>query len=148
MLNYHEAQNHHVSNPTKLQQFCSLSYECITTVSLIFTIGFVTTAIVGTAEPFILRSIVGSAMVCGVWAYYILCWSTSGQSLAQKAWGLKTVSHEGTRLSIKRASIRLVSSIAFNLTLVGPLMLLINNDNQLPQDKLLKTQVIQTERNY
>ena len=148
MLNYHEAQNHHVSNPTKLQQFCSLSYECITTVSLIFTIGFITTAIVGSAEPFILRSIVGSAMVCGVWAYYILCWSTSGQSLAQKAWGLKTVSHEGTRLSIKRASIRLVSSIAFNLTLVGPLMLLINNDNQLPQDKLLKTQVIQTERNY
>ena len=148
MLNYHEAQNHHVSNPTKLQQFCSLGYECITTVSLIFTIGFITTAIVGSAEPFILRSIVGSAMVCGVWAYYILCWSTSGQSLAQKAWGLKTVGNKGTPLSIKRASIRLVSSIAFNLTLVGPLMLLINNDNQLPQDKLLKTQVIQTERNY
>lgn len=148
MLNYHEAQNHHASRPTKLQQFCSLGYECITTVSLIFTIGFVTTAIVGSAEPIILRSIVGSTMVCGIWAYYVLCWSTSGQSLAQKAWGLKTVSQNGARLSIKRASIRLVFSIAFNLTLVGPLILLINNDNQLPQDKLLKTRVMRTERNY
>ena len=70
------------------------------------------------------------------------------ESCAQKAWGLKTVGNKGTPLSIKRANIRLVFSIAFNLTLVGPLMLLINKDNQLPQDKLFDSRVIRTERNY
>jgi uncharacterized RDD family membrane protein YckC len=87
-------------------------------------------------------------MVSGIWAYYTLCWSTSGQSLAQKSWGLKTVGSTGTRLTIKAASLRLVLSIAFNLTLVGPAILLINKDNQLPQDKLLNTRVIPIERNH
>lgn len=148
MHNYHQAPNHSTSRPQKIRQFCSLGYECITTVSLVFAIGFVTTAIAGSAETPILRSIVGTAMVSGIWAYYTLCWSTSGQSLAQKSWGLKTVSSTGTRLTIKAASLRLVLSIAFNLTLVGPAILLINKDNQLPQDKLLNTRVIPIERNH
>ena len=148
MLNYREALDHSTSRPTKIRQFCSLGYECITTVSLVFAIGFLTTAIASSAETIILRSIVGSTMACGVWAYYTLCWTTSGQSLAQKSWGLKTVSSTGSGLTIKVASARLVLSIAFNLTLVGPAMLLINKDNQFPQDKLLNTQVIPTERNH
>ena len=148
MLNYHGALNHIAPRPTKIRQLCSLGYECITTVSLVFAIGFVTTAITGSAETIIPRSIIGSAMACGIWAYYILCWTTSGQSLAQKSWGLKTVSSTGSGLTIKVASARLVLSIAFNLTLVGPAMLLINKDNQFPQDKLLNTQVIPTERNH
>ena len=147
MHNYPKAPIHITSRPTKIRQFCSLGYECITTVSLVFAIGFVTTAIAGSAETLILRSIVGTAMICGIWAYYILCWSTSGQSLAQKSWGLKTVSSSGTRLTVKAASVRLVLSIVFNLTLVGPAILLINKGNQLPQDKLLNTQVISTEQN-
>ena len=148
MLNYHEARNHSTSRPTKIRQFCSLGYECITTVSLVFAIGFVTTAIAGSVEILTLRSIVGSAMACGIWTYYVLCWTTSGQSLAQKSWGLKTVSSTETRLTIKAASVRLVLSIAFNLTLVGPAILLISKDNQLPQDKLLNTQVISIGRNH
>ena len=148
MLNYREALDHRTSRPTKIRQFCSLGYECITTVSLVFAIGFLTTAIASSAETIILRSIVGSTMACCVWAYYTLCWTTSGQSLAQKSWGLKTVSSTATRLTIKTASVRLVLSIAFNLTLVGPAILLINKDNQLPQDKLLNTRVIPIERNH
>ena len=148
MLNYREALNHSTPRPTKIRQLCSLGYECITTISLVFAIGFVTTAITGSTETLILRSIIGSAMACGIWAYYILCWTTSGQSLAQKSWGLKTVSSTGSGLTIKTASVRLVLSIAFNLTLVGPVMLLINKDNQLPQDKLLNTQVIPAEQNH
>lgn len=147
MLNYREALDHRISRPTKIRQFCSLGYECITTASLVFAIGFVTTAITGSVETIILRSIVGFTMACGIWTYYIVCWTTSGQSLAQKSWGLKTVSSTGTRLTIKVASVRLVLSIVFNLTLVGPAILLINKGNQLPQDKLLNTQVISTEQN-
>jgi uncharacterized RDD family membrane protein YckC len=148
MLNYREALDHSTSRPTKIRQFCSLGYECITTVSLVFAIGFVTTAIAGSAETLILRAIVGSTMACGVWAYYTLCWTTSGQSLAQKSWGLKTVSSTGSRLTIKAASVRLVLSAVFNLTLIGPAILLINKHNQLPQDKLLNTRVILIEQNH
>lgn len=148
MINAHATQSHNISYPTKKRQLCSLGYECVTTVTLAFTIAFITTAIVGSAEPLILRSIVGFTTLCGIWAYYILCWTTSGQSLAQKSWGLKTVIHSETLLTVKAASIRLALATAFNLTLIGPVAMLIIKDNQLPQDKLLNTQVISIDRSH
>ena len=123
-----------------------MGYECVTTVTIAFAIAFITTAVVGSVEPIILRSIIGFTILCGIWAYYILCWITSGQSLAQKSWGLKTVSHSGAELTVKVASLRLILATGFNLTLIGPLILLIAKNNQLPQDKLLNTRVVLTER--
>ena len=146
MLNSHKTHNHQKYRPSKVRQLCSLGYECITTAALALAIGFVTTAIIGSADIVVLRSVVGSTIIFGVWAYYVLCWCTSGQSLAQKSWGLKITNKSENRLTVILASARLVLCAAFNGTLIGPALLLITKDNQLPQDKLLGTKVMFTER--
>ena len=134
-----QTQDNLMQRPTKGRQLGSLGYECITTVALTFTIGFITTAILGGTNLTLLRFVVMAAILLGVSAYYILCWTISGQSLAQKSWGLKLSNEAGATITAATASKRVILSIAFNLTLIGPALLLVAKDNQLPQDKILGT---------
>jgi uncharacterized RDD family membrane protein YckC len=141
-----ETQSNRIQTPTKGRQLGSLGYECITTVALTFAIAFITTAILGSTHLTLLRSIVGTTILLGVSAYYILCWSTSGQSLAQKSWGLKILSRTGTRITAATAAKRMILSIVFNLTLIGPALLFAAKDNQFPHDKILGTLVTATDK--
>ena len=73
--------------------------------------------------------------------YYVLCWATSGQTLAQKSWGLRITNGNGTQVSMRTAFKRFLLSTLFNLTMIAPTMLLFTKHNQYPQDQLLNTQV-------
>ena len=146
MFSSPETHINRIQTPTRGRQLGSLGYECITTVALIFTIGFITSAILGSTHLNLLRSVVGTTILLGVSAYYILCWTTSGQSLAQKAWGLKILSRTGTPITTATAAKRMILSIVFNLTLIGPALLFAAKDNQLPHDKILGTLVTATDK--
>ena len=140
-MNDFKVSDQNIKFPTKSRQLCSLGYECITTVTLIFIIGFMTSAIFGSSPSTTLRFILASAIILGISAYYVFCWVTSGQSLAQKSWGLRITNGSGTQVSMRTAFKRFLLSTLFNLTMIAPAMLLFAKHNQYPQDQLLNTQV-------
>ena len=140
-MSEYKVSNQNIKFPTKSRQLCSLGYECITTVTLIFIIGFMTSAIFGSVPSTTLRFILASAIILGISAYYVFCWVTSGQSLAQKSWGLWITNGSGTQVSMRTAFKRFLLSTLFNLTMIAPAMLLFAKHNQYPQDQLLNTQV-------
>ncbi|MDA0237303.1 MAG: RDD family protein [Proteobacteria bacterium] len=141
-----KTQDNRIQTPSRGRQLGSLGYECITSVALTFTIGFITTAILGSIHLILLRAIIGTAILLGVSAYYMLCWTTSGQSLAQKSWGLKLMSGTGATITVASAAKRMVLSIIFNVSLIGPALLLVAKDAQLPQDKILGTLIVVTDK--
>jgi uncharacterized RDD family membrane protein YckC len=140
-MNEYKVSNQNIKFPTKSRQLCSLGYECITTVTLIFIIGFMTSAIFGSVPSTTLRFILTLAIILGISGYYVLCWATSGQTLAQKSWGLRITNGNGTQVSMRTAFKRFLLSTLFNLTMIAPTMLLFTKHNQYPQDQLLNTQV-------
>jgi uncharacterized RDD family membrane protein YckC len=140
-MNKYKVSSQNIKFPTKSRQLCSLGYECITTVTLIFIIGFMTSAIFGSSPSTTLRFILASAIILGISSYYVFCWVTSGQSLAQKSWGLRITNDSGTQVSMRTACKRFLLSTLFNLTMIAPAILLFTKHNQYPQDQLLNTQV-------
>ena len=140
-MSEYKVSNQNIKFPTKSRQLCSLGYECITTVTLIFIIGFMTSAIFGSSPSTTLRFILTLTIILGISGYYVLCWATSGQTLAQKSWGLRITNGSGTQVSMRTAFKRFLLSTLFNLTMIAPTMLLFTKHNQYPQDQLLNTLV-------
>ena len=140
-MNDFKVSDQNIKFPTKSRQLCSLGYECVTTVTLIFIIGFIISAIFGSAPSSTLRFILTLTITLGISAYYVLCWATSGQTLAQKSWGLRITNGNGTQVSMRTACKRFLLSTLFNLTMIAPTMLLFTKHNQYPQDQLLNTLV-------
>jgi uncharacterized RDD family membrane protein YckC len=77
-------------------------------------------------------------------AYFVWCWSKSGQTLAARTWKIKLVNHDGSVLSIKQSMMRYalvsLSMLAFGL---GFIWALLDKDRIFLHDRLLKTRFIQ-----
>jgi uncharacterized RDD family membrane protein YckC len=76
-------------------------------------------------------------------AYFVWCWSKTGQTLATQTWKIKLVNQQGLTLSIKQALIRYVLASASILALgLGFIWILVDKDRLFLHDRLLKTRFI------
>lgn len=94
-------------------------YEAVLLFGVVVAAGFPVVVLVGIRQPptdpqrWLLQGV--SFLVIG--AYFVYCWSRSGQTLAMRSWRLKLVEQDGGPVSAQRALLRYV--LAWHLFVPG-----------------------------
>jgi len=127
--------------PGVRRQVFAFAYELITTITILFSSGFFVVALIGETEATSSKIITNSVPLLTVSLYYALCWRKTGQSLAQKAWGLKVIDKNGNLLSFSKSIKRVLLSGALNIMGLSLMFLLFSKTRQPLQDQILGTLV-------
>jgi uncharacterized RDD family membrane protein YckC len=130
-------------NATRLRLFAAIIYELLLLIALWMPCTWIFVRLFGQATPpykiFYLRLFLW--FISG--AYFVWCWSKTGQTLATQTWKIKLVNQQGLTLSIKQALIRYVLASASILALgLGFIWILVDKDRLFLHDRLLKTRFI------
>jgi len=94
--------------PGLLLRLAVMSYEAVLLFGLAFAAGFALLAATGWTYPLPppRRWALQAALFAVIGAYFVFCWSRSGQTLAMKSWRLRVVDGDGRLLSPGRAALR------------------------------------------
>ena len=132
-------------HPGIRRQVFALGYELITTITILFSSGFFVIALIGGIETTGSKVMINFIPLLTVSLYYAVCWRKTGQSLAQKAWGLKVTDKNGDLLSLTKSIKRVFLSGVLNLLGISLIVLLFSKNHQPLQDQLLDTIVTSLE---
>ena len=135
----------HVVNPPHpgvRRQIFAFGYELVTSITIIFSSGFLVAALIGEIGTESSKIITNVIPLFTVSLYYVMCWCKTGQSLAQKAWGLKVTDKNGELLSTSKSIKRVFLSAVLNLLGISLIFLLFSKTHQPLQDQILGTFVI------
>ena len=75
-------------------------------------------------------------------AYFVYCWTRSGQTLAQKTWGIRLVDRSGRPPRLPTAVLRYLLAWPIALTGLGFIWSFFDRDGQFLHDRLLDTRLI------
>jgi uncharacterized RDD family membrane protein YckC len=136
-------ENDMTQNATRLRLFAACIYELLLLIALWMLCTWLFVRLFGQATPpyklFYLRLFLW--LVSG--AYFVWCWSKTGQTLATQTWKIKLVNQQTTALNIKQALIRYVLASASMLALgLGFIWIFVDKDQLFLHDRLLKTRFI------
>lgn len=94
-------------------------YEAILLLGVAFVVSYAVLATFQWSYPLlpVQRALLQSALFVTAGAYFVVCWTRGGQTLALKAWRLKVVDSQSRSLRISRAVARYV--LAWHLWLPG-----------------------------
>ncbi len=144
-----------------------MTYEAVLLFGLVFAVGLALLAATGWTHPLppARRWVLQAAVFVAIGAYFVYCWSRSGQTLAMKSWRVRVVDRDGGALPPARAALRYLLAwslfapgLAFVLlagasawanlaALVASLFAMLaygrfDRDGQLLHDRLLGSRVI------
>jgi len=129
-------------SPALHRQIFALCYELITTITILFSSGFFVAALTGDFDTTSSKTLVNIIPMLLLTAYYAVCWSKTGQSLAQKAWGLKVVDKNGHLLPIGKSLQRVLLAGLLSYLLLGLVFLVVSKKHQPLHDQILRTNVV------
>lgn len=94
-------------------------YEAVLLFGIAFTVGYALLASMQWSYPLppARRTALQLALFVALGAYFVVCWSRGGQTLALKAWRLKVIESSGRSLTRGRALVRYL--LAWHLWLPG-----------------------------
>lgn len=144
-------------------------YEAVLLFGVVFGVSFALLAATGWTYPLPpgQRAVLQAVLFIAIGAYFVYCWSRSGQTLAMRSWRLKVVERDGGPLTARRAIVRYLlawhlfapgllfvalvqthaalDGIVFALGFAAMLALAYTNyRRQLLHDRVLGTQVVVT----
>ena len=126
--------------PKKLEQLFSMGYELLIVLAISFSFGFCYVGILGRTPEGAEKYCLYFCILIVLQSYYSYCWMTTGQSIAQRAWGL-TISNRDQNLSLRTSVLRFTLAAVLNLSLLSVVFLIFGRSNQLIQDRLIGTLV-------
>jgi uncharacterized RDD family membrane protein YckC len=90
----------------------SMVYEGVLLFGVTFAAGLAVLSLSGWTAPLsgVRRLVLQASLFVVIGAYFVWCWSRSGQTLALKTWKLRVVDHEGSSPSMPRATARYLLS--------------------------------------
>lgn len=90
----------------------TMVYEGVLLFGVTFAAGLAVLALSGWSTPVsgVRRLILQAALFVVIGAYFVWCWSRSGQTLALKTWKLRVVDRDGHNPSLARATARYLLS--------------------------------------
>ena len=123
----------------------SLVYECILVFAVMFVASYLFLSLARDAQAGLPRTMfqIYLLSVCG--AYFIFCWTRSGQTLPMKTWHLQVVSQRGHALSAGRASLRYLLAVPGMLSGVSLLWAAFDKDRQFLHDRLARTRIVRVD---
>jgi len=129
--------------PSIFKLSACLLYELLTMVALSIVFAGVFYAVFGDATEGFKRVLQQLFLWAVIGAYYLWCWTKSGQTLAMQAWHLKLVTQEGALLSMKAALIRYLFATLSLLPLgLGFLWAMADKQHLFLHDRWLKNRVV------
>ncbi len=124
------------------RRLAALAYEAMLLFAIVFISGYLFVALAGTTPQGLLRWIFHLYLlfVCG--AYFVFCWIRSGQTLAQKSWGLKVTATDGSLLQWRRAALRYLLAVASVGSGIGLLWAIFDPQRQFLHDRLAGSRMV------
>jgi uncharacterized RDD family membrane protein YckC len=115
----------HVARAASLPlRLAAMIYEGVLLFGVVFIVSYALLALAQWTYPLppARRVVLQALLFVAIGAYFVWCWSRSGQTLALKTWGLKVVTTDSRQPSVARSIARYV--LAWHLWLPGALWLL------------------------
>lgn len=137
-----------MQNATRLRLFAACLYELLLLVALWMLCTWIFVRLFGDATIGQKRTILQLFLWVITGAYFVWCWTKTGQTLATKTWKIKLVTQkfvngQNSTLSIQQALIRYALASACLLACgAGLLWAIFDKESLFLHDRLLKTRFI------
>ena len=120
----------------------SLVYEGMLLVAVLFVFSYLFLSLARDAQSGWPRTFfqIYLLSVCG--AYFVFCWTRSGQTLPMKTWRMRVVTDEGHTLSVGRAFRRYILAVPGMLSGISLMWAPFDRDRQFLHDRLAGTRVV------
>ena len=120
----------------------SLVYEGLLLSAVLFVASYLFLSLARDAQSGLPRALFQFYLlsVCG--AYFVFCWTRTGQTLPMKTWRMRVVKLEGGALSIGRAFWRYLLAIAGMLSGLSLLWAPFDRERQFLHDRLAGTCIV------
>lgn len=125
--------------PSLIKLGACLIYEALVIVALCFICVLIFRLLAGDATQGIKRHLLQLLLWLSVGAYYVSCWTRSGQTLAMQTWRFKLVDQNGLLLSTKIAMLRyILATLSFG---IGFLWAIVDKERRFLHDRMLGSQI-------
>ncbi|UCH48182.1 MAG: RDD family protein [Betaproteobacteria bacterium] len=124
------------------RRLASLAYEAVLLFAIVFVAAYLFVALAGRTPQGMLRWIFYLYLLCVAGAYFVFCWVRSGQTLAQKAWGLKVTAIDGSLLQWRRAALRYMMAVVSIGSGIGLLWAFLDPQRQFLHDRLAGSRIV------
>lgn len=128
--------------------FAACVYELLLLIALWFISAWIFIALFGDATHSYKRFFLQIFLWLVTGAYFVWCWSKSGQTLATQTWKIKLLNQAGKTLSVKEAIVRYVfaslSAVGFGL---GFIWIFVDKNRLYLHDRLLKSRFVAVNKN-
>ena len=124
------------------RRLAALTYEAVLLFAIVFIAAYLFVALAGQTPQGWLRWFfyVYLLSVCG--AYFVFCWVRSGQTLAQKTWGLRVTASDGSLLQWRRATLRYLLALVSVGSGIGLLWAAFDPQRQFLHDRLTGSRLV------
>ena len=124
----------------------SLCYEILLLAAIVFVAGWSFLACAGLLPPALARPLLQVYLLFITAAYFIYCWTRSGQTLPMKTWRIRLVAGDGTAVTLKTGAKRYLFALAgIALCGAGFWWALVDRDGQFLHDRLAGTRLVKDE---
>lgn len=124
------------------RRLAALAYEAVLLFAIAFITAYLFIALAGTTPVGWLRWFFYAYLlgVCG--AYFVFCWVRSGQTLAQKTWGLRVTASDGSLLKVRQSVTRFLLAVVSIGSGVGLLWAAVDPERQFLHDRLNGSRIV------
>ncbi len=120
----------------------SLVYEGILLSAVLFLSSYLFLSVARDAQSGLPRAIFQIYLVAVCGAYFIFCWTRTGQTLPMKTWRMRIVTEEGDGPGVGRATRRYLLAIPGILSGISLLWVPFDRDRQFLHDRLAGTCIV------
>ena len=124
------------------RRLLALGYDAVLLFAVVFIAGYLFVALAGVTPQGMLRWLFYCYLlgVCGT--YFVFCWVRGGQTLAQKAWGLRVTAMDGSLLQWRRATLRYLLALVSVCSGIGLLWAVFDPQRQFLHDRLAGSRIV------
>lgn len=127
------------------RRLAALMYEATLVVAILFVAAYLYIALAQSTPSGLSRLIFYFYLVSVCGAYFVFCWVRSGQTLAQKTWGLRVTMVDGALLTPGRAIVRYLLALASVGSGIGLLWAAFDPQRQFLHDRLVGSRLVASE---
>lgn len=124
------------------RRLAALMYEAVLAFAIVFVTGYLFIAFARETPSGWLRLVFYAYLLFIYGAYLVFCWVRTGQTLAQKTWGLQLTRTDGSLLRPGRATLRYVLALVSVGSGVGLLWVAVDPDRQFLHDRLAGSRLV------
>ncbi|MGQ0578094.1 MAG: RDD family protein [Betaproteobacteria bacterium] len=124
----------------------SLAYEGVLLFGILFVASYLFLGLARDAHTGLPRLLLQAYVLAVCGAYFVFCWTRSGQTLPMKTWRIRLVTDQGKPLAIGRAFRRYLLAVPGVLSGIGVLWALVDRDGQFLHDRMAKTRIVRVEQ--